>query len=219
VLADVNRELGEAAARELDPAAQRAVFCATDVADEASCGATADSARQRFGRIDVLLNFAAITMFTPKPFFELTGDEWDNVMTVNAKGTWHTMKAVVPAMRAAGAGSIINVASNTFLSGRAGIAHYVASKGAVVGLTRSAARELGPLNIRVNCILPGSTATDERRAHGMNPERSRYLVENQSLKREELPADLVGAAVFLASGDSRFMTGQCLNVDGGFVFL
>ena len=121
-------------------------------------------------------------------------------------------------MRASGGGSIVNISSNTFLSGRAGLVHYVASKGAVIGVTRTAARELGEFNIRVNAIMPGSTITDERRERGYDQERARFLAASQAIKREETPDDLVGVAAFLASDDSRFITGQLINVDGGYVF-
>ena len=121
-------------------------------------------------------------------------------------------------MRASGGGSIVNISSNTFLSGRAGIVHYVASKGAVIGITRTAARELGEFNIRVNCIMPGSTITEERRERGYDAARAQFLVSTQAIKHEETPADLVGVAAFLASEDARFITGQSINVDGGFLF-
>jgi NAD(P)-dependent dehydrogenase (short-subunit alcohol dehydrogenase family) len=217
VLADTQRDKGQAVAADLARGQDRARFVATDIGDEASCQALARAAIDAYGRIDALVHCAAITMFDPSPFWELSVAEWDRIMAVNARGTFLVTKAVAEPMRAAGRGSIVTFASNTFLSGRAGIAHYVASKGAVVGFTRTAARELGPHNVRVNCILPGSTETAERRERGMDPERMRFLVESQALKRTEVPADLTGAVAFLVSDDARFMTGQCLNVDGGFV--
>jgi NAD(P)-dependent dehydrogenase (short-subunit alcohol dehydrogenase family) len=127
------------------------------------------------------------------------------------------MRAVVQPLRARGGGSIINMSSNTFLAGRPGMLHYVASKGAVVGITRVAARELGEFNIRVNCILPGLTQTGVARTSD-DPARHKALLELQSLKRLEISEDLVGTAAFLASDDSRFMSGQALTVDGGYAF-
>jgi 3-oxoacyl-[acyl-carrier protein] reductase len=127
------------------------------------------------------------------------------------------MKAVAPALRAQRSGSIINMSSNTFLSGVPGFVHYVASKGAVVGITRTAARELGEYNVRVNCILPGLTRTEVVRASD-EPGRYEQLLASQSIKRTEVPEDLVGTAAFLASDDSGFMTGQALTVDGGNSF-
>jgi 3-oxoacyl-[acyl-carrier protein] reductase len=128
------------------------------------------------------------------------------------------MKAVVPAMRDQGGGSIVNVSSSVVLGGRPNYLHYVTSKSAVIGMTRAAARELGAFNIRVNCIMPGATTTEIPRKT-VSPERAQALLANQSLKRAAGVDDLIGVAAFLASDDSRFMTGQTLNVDGGNLFL
>ena len=218
-IADLNVEKGTAVAKALSDDGTKALFVRTDITDAHNCLDAVAAAAQTFGRLDVLINNAGIAYFQQTALWELDVAEWDRIMAVNVRGSWLMMKAAVPAMRVAGGGSIINMSSNTFLSGRTGFVHYVASKGAVVGLTRSAARELGELNIRVNCIMPGSTITDERRERGYDEHRARVLAESQSIKREEVPRDLVGVAAFLASEDARFMTGQSLNVDGGFVFL
>jgi 3-oxoacyl-[acyl-carrier protein] reductase len=137
-------------------------------------------------------------------------------MAVNARGVWLAIKAVVPPMRTGQGGSIINVSSNVSLSGRPNMIHYIASKAAVIGITRGAARELGEDNIRVNAVLPGSTLTDEQRAH-TSPERAQLLLQSQAIKRNETPEDIVGAVAFLASNDARFITGQTITVDGGLV--
>lgn len=195
-----------------------ALALAADVSLEDECERIARETLAAFGRIDALINNAAVFAdLARKPFWEIGVEEWDRVMAVNVRGPWLAMKAVVPAMREQGGGSIVNMSSNTFLSGRPGLMHYVGSKGAVVGLTRVAARELGPFNIRVNCIMPGLTQTGVVRASD-DPSRHPALLEQQSLKRLEVAEDLVGAAAFLASDDARFMTGQALTVDGGYTF-
>jgi 3-oxoacyl-[acyl-carrier protein] reductase len=218
-IADTNREQADAVAAEIAASGGEAIAVATDVADEAACCAMAAAAEAAFGRIDVLVNNAALwSRLIRKPFWEIDVAEWDRVMAVNVRGVWLAMKAVVPAMRAQGGGSIINLSSNTFLGGRPGFLHYVGSKGAVIGMTRSAARELGPFNIRVNCILPGRTTTEVESIEP-DPARAHAVVASQAIGRPETPDDLVGTAAFLASGDSRFMTGQSLTVDGGSLFL
>ncbi len=218
VIADLNFAQAQSVRDEITATGAAAIAERTDVGSEASCNACVSQTLAAFGRIDALINNAA--MFSDlalRPFWEIDIAEWDRVLGVNVRGTWLMMKAVVPAMQAQGSGSIINMSSNTFLSGRPGFLHYVASKGAVVGITRSAARELGEHNIRVNCILPGLTRTEVKRSSDA-PGRYDELLKSQSIKRVEVPDDLVGTAAFLASDDSRFMTGQALTVDGGNTF-
>ena len=218
MIADLNAEQGEETARDLRGAGGGAAFVRTDMTDEASAHAMVAAAVKEFGGVDVLVNNAGIVNLPRTPLWELELSEWERIMALNARGVWLGIKAAVPAMRARGSGAIVNVSSNTFLSGRTGAIHYVASKGAVVGITRAAARELGEFNIRVNAILPGSVITETRRGT-VDPARAAQLLQNMSLKREEVPEDLVGTAAFLASADSGFMTGQSLNVDGGYLFL
>lgn len=219
VIADVQGDLAAATCNEIVAVSGEAIALRTDVTDEASCKKMVADTIAAFGGIDVLINNAGLVNLPRTNLWELEVAEWDRVNAVNARGVFLALKAVVPAMRERGGGSIVNMSSNTFLSGRVGAVHYVASKGAVIGLTRAAARELGPFNIRVNCILPGSTITDERRAGGYDKARAQELMNAQSIKHEETPDDLVGVCSFLASDDSRFMTGQSLNVDGGYCFI
>jgi 3-oxoacyl-[acyl-carrier protein] reductase len=217
-IADVNVAQAEDVCAEIAAAGGSAIAVQTDVGAEASCRACATRTLAAYGRIDVLINNAAMCAdLTRRPFWEVDVEEWDRVLGVNARGTWLMMKAVAPALRAQRSGSIINMSSNTFLSGVPGFVHYVASKGAVVGITRTAARELGEYNVRVNCILPGLTRTEVVRASD-EPGRYEQLLASQSIKRTEVPEDLVGTAAFLASDDSGFMTGQALTVDGGNSF-
>jgi 3-oxoacyl-[acyl-carrier protein] reductase len=184
-----------------------------DVAVESDTQAVARETVGRFGRIDILLNNAAIyDGIRRKPFFEIDPKEWDLVMNVNVKGAFLATRAVFPSMKGQGSGKIINLASEVFFTGSNGFAHYVASKGGIIGLTRALAVELGPFNICINCIAPGFTDTEASRGLA---DVSKYDVSKTPLKRLERPEDLVGAALFLASSESDFMTGQTLLIDGG----
>ena len=177
---------------------------------------------ERFGRIDILVNNAAVFLRDEiskgVPFNELSLEEWDKVMAVNVKGPFLCCRAVFPYMKAQNSGKIINIASSQFHKGGGNIkyAHYVASKGAVIGLTRALAREMGEFNINVNCIAPGSTYTEDPSEEARKMREQ--AVAKRSLKRIGYPDDVVGAAVFLASSDSDFITGQTTIVDGGVVF-
>jgi NAD(P)-dependent dehydrogenase (short-subunit alcohol dehydrogenase family) len=208
------------AAAEKLGAADRVLGVATDVSVPDSVAAMVDAAVARFGRIDVLVNNAAIfAALKPRPFEEISEAEWDRVMAVNVKGVWNCTRAVAPHMRAQGVGRIVNVASAIVAKGTAFLLHYVASKGAVVAMTRALARELGPAGITVNAVAPGLILSDTVQA---NPDITGFQVaavmQARSLKREAFPDDVEGTVVFLASDDSAFMSGQTLVVDGGSVF-
>jgi NAD(P)-dependent dehydrogenase (short-subunit alcohol dehydrogenase family) len=177
------------------------------------------AAIDRFGRVDVLVNNAAIyDGIRCAPVEELETDEWDRVFAVNVRGTWNCIRSVVPDMKRRGAGKIINVASGTVLGGTPWMAHYVASKGAIVALSRALARELGPAGITVNTLVPGLTDSGARKRWEV-PEGAVQPSSSPSLAGRLVPDDLVGAAVFLASADSDRMTGQQLVVNGGTVFV
>jgi 3-oxoacyl-[acyl-carrier protein] reductase len=217
-VADINADGASAVAAEIAEMGGTAVAIPTDVSDEASTRACVATVLERWDQLDVLINDAALFADLQRaPFWDVDIDEWDRIFAVNVRGTWLMMKAAAPLLCERRSGSIINMSSNTFLSGVSGFAHYVASKGAIVGLTRSAARDLGPYDVRVNCILPGLTRTEVTRASD-RPGRYEELLETQSIKRVETPDDLVGTAAFLASADSVFMTGAALTVDGGNTF-
>lgn len=188
-----------------------------DVTDAASVAAMVAFARERFGGLQILVNNAGIAAdLNMKPFLELDSADWDQVMAVNARGTFECIKAAAPAMIAQRYGKIINIASTTFFKGAPRMMHYVASKGAVIGITRVAARELGEHNITVNCIAPGLTMTDPIRSNaGFAGPVQELAVAARAIRREQVAHDLGGAMLFLASSQSDFMTGQTLVVDGG----
>jgi 3-oxoacyl-[acyl-carrier protein] reductase len=186
-----------------------------DVSSEKETLKMAEETLGAFGRIDILVNNAAIIFgLLRKPFFEIDPDLWDKVMAVNVKGPWLCAKAVFPYMKEQRKGKIINLSSETFFTGSHGFAHYVASKGGVVGLTRALAVELGPHNITINAIAPGFTDTEASRSIA---DVTKYDVSRTPLNRLQQPKDLLGALIFLASEDSDFITGQVLLVDGGRV--
>jgi len=189
------------------------VSCDVSLAEDTLRLATETLAR--FGRVDILVNNAAL--YGPlkrRPFMEIPIEEWDRVMAINLRGLFLCSRAVFPAMKAQGAGAIINIASGTFFKGVPHYIHYTTSKGGVVGFTRSLARELGEFGIRVNAIAPGFTLSGENEKN-MPDAGKAANVGMRMLKRAEVPEDLVGTVIFLASDDSRFITGQTIVVDGG----
>lgn len=216
VVADMN-EAGSAETVALVQAkGVKAIAVKTNVADKASCQAMADAAVAEFGRLDVLVNNAAIyATLNRADFWDIDPDEWDKVMAVNVKGAWLASAAAYQRME--DGGSIINIASATFFSGSPLWMHYVASKGAVVGMTRVMAREAGAKNVTVNAIAPGFTLTEASLAQ--IDDAASYGVSSRSIKRASQPEDIVGTALFLASDDSRYLTGQTIIVDGGKQFI
>lgn len=221
-VAVAGRSLGRvrAVVDELPPPLEGAsphLAVALDTGDPESVAAGIGEAERTLGRIDVLVNNAATYGdLTRAPFDELPIAEWDRVMRVNVRGPWLTSRAVAAGMRARKNGRIINIVSATFFSGSPLWAHYVASKGAVIGLTRVMAKELGEHGICVNAVAPGFTLTEA--ALGAIPGAATYGVDRGSIKRAEQPEDLVGVVAFLASDEAGFITGQTLVVDGGRQF-
>lgn len=194
----------------------KAMAIEVDVADAGSTERMARMVAEHWSRIDVLINNAGFYGgIVRKPFFEITPQEWDALMAVNLKGPWLCARAVFPYMRANG-GSIINIASATFYSGSPLWAHYVASKGGIIGLTRALAREAGDYGIRVNAIAPGFTLT--KSSLRLIENAARYGVDRGAIKRAQQTDDLIGALLFFASSASDFITGQTLVVDGGRQF-
>ena len=187
-----------------------------DVSDAASTKAMATAAHDRYGRIDILVNNAGLfTAILPmKPWTEISVEEWDRVMAVNVRGYMLCARAVFPYMKERGWGRIINIGSNTSLSGVPGFLHYVTSKGAITAFTRALAREIGETGITVNTITPGLVSTEGVKKH-YSEEMLESRVTALSIKRQQMPEDLVGAVMFLSSEEAGFITGQILNVDGG----
>lgn len=186
-----------------------------DVSDPASVQACAAGAVEALGGLDGLVNNAAITDSGGKTSDELDIETWDRVMDVNVRGTWLMTRACRPALRASGRGAVVNLASDTALWGAPRLLAYVASKGAVIAMTRTLARELGEDNITVNAIAPGLVMVE---ATQYVPEaRHRLYVEQRALSRDQLPEDVTGAVVYVLSDLARFVTGQLLAVNGGFV--
>jgi NAD(P)-dependent dehydrogenase (short-subunit alcohol dehydrogenase family) len=220
VIADIldGKEVAEA----IEKSGGEAIFVKTDVAKQDECDALAKAASDRFGSIDILINNAAIFGdLVTGPFMEISDEEWRRVMDVNAGGPFRCTKAVFPYMKDKG-GKIVNVCSAIIFEAMPGFPHYVASKGAVMAFTRCMARELGGFNIYVNAIAPGFThsAAGDKLAQKMMPDVSLEDIQMpmRSLKRATYPEDLVGTAVFLASEESRNITGQLIVVDCGLVF-
>jgi len=194
----------------------------TDVTEMTSIQAMTDKARETFGRIDILVNNAALYATLKGGRFEKIDEaEWDAAMRVNVKGIWQCCKGVVPEMRKAGGGSIINIASLAATYGTPFALHYTASKAAVIGLTRGLARELGRDNIRVNAIAPSAVLTEgTRQFFGEKYDRALQVIAGgQSIQRNLEPRDVAGAVLWLASPQSAFVTGQTIAVDGGTVML
>lgn len=207
---------GEACATAIRNGGGDAMFTQADVTDEASVETLMATVEERFGGVDVLVNNAALFGNLPPTDFEaISSDLWDQVMRVNVRGVWQAIKAVTPIMTARGGGSIINIASNRAFHGYPKMLHYDASKGAVLAMTKALAKELGDRQIRVNAVCPGLTLSESVQAKDGIDERNEAIINNRALKRAQLPEDIVGAIVFLASDLSSFVTGQSLAVDGG----
>jgi len=211
VVADIDDGAAKRIAREVGGLAVK-----VDVSDETSAKAMAKAAHERYGRIDILVNNAGLfTALLPmKPWTEISVEEWDRVMAVNVRGYLLCARAVFPHMKDRGWGRIVNIGSNTALSGVPGFLHYVTSKGAIIGMTRALAREIGESGITVNAVTPGLVSTEGVKEH-YSEEMLESRVTARSIKRQQMPEDLVGAVMFLSSDNSGFITGQVLNVDGG----
>jgi 3-oxoacyl-[acyl-carrier protein] reductase len=207
VVADIRQEGG------------RAISFKADVSNEQEVKEMIHATIRHFGQIDILVNNAAID--PRKQWDQITVEEWDRVMINNARSHFVCSKAVYPYMKQQQYGKIINVSSVTFLTGQKNYVHYVASKGAIVGFTRALAREIGKDNITVNCIMLGAVLTeteiDKLGSEDSQKQASEKIIGLQAIPRRELPADIEGAFLFLASHESDFLTGQIINVDGGWM--
>mgnify|MGYP003641165902 FL=1 len=210
---------GSALAKELTDAGSDVRFIHADVSDQASVQTMVDAVVEAHGRIDILVSNAAVyASLTIKPFLEIEPDEWDKVMAVNVRGAFLCAKAVVPVMKQNGYGRIINIASGTVFKGTPGLLHYVTSKGAIVAMTRSLAREVGDHGICVNTLAPGLVLSEQVVANTQLRETlTGPVIASRAIKRDQHTEDLIGPLLFLASDDSAFVTGQAVVVDGGSV--
>ncbi len=217
VLADTLRAEGEAAAAALSSAGAKAVFAPVDLGDPASIKALADEITMAGGTLDGLVNNGAIaTGIGGKSLHEIDVDDWDRVMRVNVRGTWLMTKAAAPLLAASGRGRIVNIASDTALWGAPLLLAYVASKGAVIAMTRSLARELGPEQIGVTCVAPGILKTMS--TEYVPEERHRLYEAGRAVPGPQSPEDITGTIAFLLTPEALALTGQLMPVNNGFVF-
>ncbi|HEX7172606.1 MAG TPA: SDR family NAD(P)-dependent oxidoreductase [Candidatus Limnocylindria bacterium] len=217
VVADIDGPAAAAVAKAVGTSGARSIGIAADVRHLAEMEDVVRAAEEQFGGVDGLINNAGMLTIIPISrvgFESIDEAEWDAVLETNLKGTWLACRATVPAMRRRGGGSIVNIGSGTFFLGSPTRAHYVASKGGVIGLSRVLSRELADANVRVNVIVPGSTLSEDDPSDDIIRMRS-GPVPNRSIRRIEVPQDLTGTAVFFLSDDSAFITGQTLVVEGG----
>jgi NAD(P)-dependent dehydrogenase (short-subunit alcohol dehydrogenase family) len=218
VIADLQQY--DVAAAALASSGARALGLKVDVSSEADTSSMAEETLKAFGRIDILVNNAAMfSTIKVRPFEEIPVDEWKRLMEVNIMGVALCCKAVAPQMRRQKGGRIVNLASGAPLKGVPFFLHYIASKGAVIAMTRGLARELGKDNITVNAIAPGLTLSEGVLSHPEHLRLHQESIRSRAIQREQHPIDLVGAVSFLAGDDSAFMSGQTLVVDGGSAML
>ena len=203
----------QAVAESISASGGSAVAYGGDVQNREDIASWVDGAA-RLGRVDILINNAGI--YPRQAFLELSEAQWDEMQQTNLKSMFHSMQLVLPHMKSQGRGKVVNISSVTFHVGMARMANYVASKGGVIGLTRSVAREMGEHNIHVNCITPGAIKTVAE-AKVLSAEQAAEIMAQQCLKRRLMPLDIARVCLFLCSEMSDGVTGQVLNVDGGWV--
>ena len=215
VVAELVAGRGERAVSDIRRAGGSAEFCPVDVSDPASVSEFAE-ALSPGGPVWGLVNNAGLAdAVGGKTFWEIDPDEWDRIQATNARGPWLVSRALAPQMLAAGEGRIVNITSDAALYGSPRLAHYIASKGALIALTRAMARELGDHGITVNAVAPG--LTEGPSAEGIPAERHELYAANRAISRPQQPADITGAVTFLLSDEAAYITGQTIVVDGGFV--
>ena len=216
IVADILEDVGRQTVKKLSRLGE-VYFESVDLGDPGSIAALSERSINQLGGVDGLVNCAAIaTGIGGKTADEIDVETWDRVMTVNVRGTWLAVRAFSPALRAAGNGKIVNIASDTAMWGAPRLLHYVASKGAVISMTRALARELGNDGIAVNAIAPGLTLVEA--TEYVPKERHRQYVDGRAMNREQQPEDVTGTVLYLLSDAADFVTGQLLPVNGGFIF-
>jgi NAD(P)-dependent dehydrogenase (short-subunit alcohol dehydrogenase family) len=228
VISDIDQANLASVAEHLDAGGGPVLAMPADVTDESAVSALLQATVDKYGRVDVLINNAGIYYgLMPEPATGLSRVRWDRTIQVNVWGTFLCSRVAFPYMKEAGGGSIVNVSSTTVFMGSKGLADYVASKGAVIALTRVLAQEFGDDHVRVNAVAPGGTWTEATQLRFLNPDGSVNLdppekiraaaIANQAIKRQQRPEDLIGVVRFLASDSAAMVTGQVLVVDGGMV--
>lgn len=214
-MADIDAAAAESVAASLTKAGLQAFGLGVDIADEASVKAAIAAVLDRYGSIEVLINNASLMSALPRrSWLEIPVEEWDRVMAVNLRGMFLCCRAAFPAMKARKRGKIVNISSSRFWEGTPNRLHYTTSKAGVIGFTRALAREVAEFGITVNALTPGMTQSETQVASSSG----NYLatrIAGRAIERVQVPADLVGAVMFLSSPASDFMTGQTINVDGG----
>ena len=215
VAADIDADAAKAVAEALQKAGCEALGLGVDIASEEATAKMAQATLERFGSIDILINNASLmSVLARRSWLEIPVDEWDRVMAVNLRGMFLSCRAVFPAMKAKARGKIVNISSSRVWEGAPNRPHYTTSKAGVIGFTRALSREVGEYGITVNALTPGMTQSETQIASSSG----NYLaarVAGRAIERVQVPADLVGAVMFLSSPASDFMTGQTINVDGG----
>ena len=216
---DIDEKAARNTARELGDAGFEALAIAVDVSKVGDVKRMVEEVLGCWGRIDILVNNAAIfATLSHQNFWEIEEEEWDRVMAVNVKGMFLCVREVLPAMKKQGYGKIINISSGTVFKGTPHLLHYVSSKAAVVGLSRALSREVGSMGIRVNVLAPGLTESDTvLELKTTPPAVFEKIRQSRALARTEVPEDLTGTLIYLASQSSDFVTGQTIVVDGGSV--
>jgi 3-oxoacyl-[acyl-carrier protein] reductase len=214
-LADLDGAGAKSVASALTAQGYSAFGFAADVSRREDVVKVVDDAATRFGRVDVLINNAGI--YPRRPFLEMTEEEWDTMQQINLKGVYHCTQLTLPHMVKQKSGSIVNISSVTFFTGLEHLTHYISTKGAIIGFSRGLAREMGVHNVRVNVITPGAIETEGEKKLMTSEEAEARFVVNQSLKRRITPLDIARVCLFLSTPLSDAMTGQTLNVDGGWI--
>ena len=216
VAADIDDVAANAVAAKITERGDQAMGVRLDVADAASCEAMAQAVLARYGTIDGLINNAALMSALPRrSWTEIPPEEWDSVMAVNLRGMFLCCRAVFPTMQKRGYGKIVNISSSRIWEGSPNRLHYTTSKAGVVGFTRALAREVGEFGVTVNAVTPGFTLSETQLQSSDTSYLKQRSYTEQAIKRAQVPNDLVGAVMFLASAASDFISGQTLNVDGG----
>ena len=216
VAADIDEVAANAVAAQITERGDQAIGVRVNIADASSCEAMAQTVLDRCGTIDVLVNNAALmSTLARRSWTEIPPEEWDAVMAVNLRGMFLCCRAVFPTMKKRNYGKIVNISSSRIWEGSPNRLHYTTSKAGVIGFTRALAREVGEFGVTVNAVTPGFTLSETQ----LQSSDSSYLKQRsyaeQAIKRAQVPNDLVGAVMFLASHASDFISGQTLNVDGG----